>query len=187
MSFWSGWRGGCARPIAWIEDRRENLTASFHSRDQRYMVRGAFDADGKLLALEADIVCNVGAYSCYPVTCGVEPLMAMAEFPGPYDIREYKVRSRGVTTNTCPMAPYRGVSRPAITLSMERLMECAAERLGLDPVEIRRRNLVPSLPLQDRRPASVFDEGSYRAVARARRQRRSTSPAFRERAGGAAR
>ena len=109
--------------LAWIEDRRENLTASFHSRDQRHTVRGAFAADGKLLALHADIRCNVGAYSCYPVTCGVEPLMAMAEFPGPYDVREYKVHSRGVTTNTCPMAPYRGVSRPAITLSMERLMD----------------------------------------------------------------
>jgi aerobic carbon-monoxide dehydrogenase large subunit len=147
--------------IAWIEDRRENLTASFHSRDQRHLVRGAFDAEGKLLALEADIRCNVGAYSCYPVTCGVEPLMAMAEFTGPYDIREYKVRSRAVTTNTCPMAPYRGVSRPAITLSMERLMDCAAERLGLDAIEIRRRNLVSVFPYKTV-TGPVFDEGSYR-------------------------
>ena len=154
--------------LAWIEDRRENLTASFHSRDQRHIVRGAFAADGRLLAVEADIRCNVGAYSCYPVTCGVEPLMAMAEFPGPYDVREYKVRSRGVTTNTCPMAPYRGVSRPAITLSMERLMDCAAARLGIDPVEIRRRNLVAAFPYKTV-TGLTYDEGSYRAVARPRR------------------
>ncbi len=147
--------------LAWIEDRRENLTASFHSRDQRHIVRGAFAADGRLLAVEADIRCNVGAYSCYPVTCGVEPLMAMAEFPGPYDVREYKVRSRGVTTNTCPMAPYRGVSRPAITLSMERLMDCAAARLGIDPVEIRRRNLVTAFPYKTV-TGLTYDEGSYR-------------------------
>ncbi len=147
--------------LAWVEDRLENLTASFHSRDQRHLVRGAFSADGRLVALEADIRCNVGAYSCYPVTCGVEPLMAMAEFPGPYDVREYKVRSRGVATNTCPMAPYRGVSRPAITLSMERLMDTAAVRLGIDPIEIRRRNLVTAFPYKTV-TGLTYDEGSYR-------------------------
>jgi carbon-monoxide dehydrogenase large subunit len=147
--------------LAWVEDRRENLTASFHSRDQRHLVRGAFAADGRLLAVEADIRCNVGAYSCYPVTCGVEPLMAMAEFPGPYDVQEYRVRSRGVTTNTCPMAPYRGVSRPAITFSMERLMDCAAVRLGIDPIEIRRLNLVSAFPFRTV-TGLTYDEGSYR-------------------------
>jgi carbon-monoxide dehydrogenase large subunit len=156
---WAARRFG--RAVAWIEDRLENLTAAFHSRDQRHHVRGAFAADGRLLAVEADIRCNVGAYSCYPVTCGVEPLMAMAEFPGPYDVREYKVRSRGVTTNTCPMAPYRGVSRPAITLSMERLMDIAAGRLGIDPVEIRRRNLVATFPYKTA-TGITYDEGSYR-------------------------
>ena len=148
--------------FAWIEDRRENLIASFHSRDQHHRVRGAFDGEGRLMAVEADILCNVGAYSCYPVTCGVEPLMAMAEFTGPYDVGEYKVRSRGVTTNTCPMAPYRGVSRPAITLSMERLMDRAAERLQIDPLDIRRKNLVARFPYRSV-TGIVYDEGSYRA------------------------
>ncbi len=156
---WAAQRFG--RPVAWVEDRLENLTASFHSRDQRHHVRGAFAADGRLLAVEADIRCNVGAYSCYPVTCGVEPLMAMAEFPGPYDFRQYKVRARGIATNTCPMAPYRGVSRPAITLSMERLMDIAATRLGIDPVEIRRRNLVAEFPYKTA-TGITYDEGSYR-------------------------
>ncbi|MDP6588610.1 MAG: xanthine dehydrogenase family protein molybdopterin-binding subunit [Alphaproteobacteria bacterium] len=153
--------GKLRRPVRWIEDRRENLMASFHSRDQHYTVRGAFDAEGKLDAIDADLSCNVGAYSCYPVTCGVEPLMAMAEFPGPYDFQEYGVRARGVATNTCPMAPYRGVSRPVITLAMERLMDLAAERFGVEPVEIRRRNLIDSFPYRTA-TGLEYDEGSYR-------------------------
>ena len=87
--------------------------------------------------------------------------MAMAELPGPYDFQAYAVRARGITTNTCPMAPYRGVCRPAITLAMERLMDCAAARFGLDPVEIRRRNLVQSFPYRTA-TGLTYDEGSYR-------------------------
>ena len=146
---------------AWIEDRRENLIASSHGRDQHHRVRGAFDRDGRLLALEGDARCNVGAYSCYPVTCGVEPLMALAELPGPYDVQQYAIRARGVTTNTCMMAPYRGVSRPVITLVMERLMDCAAAELGIDPVELRRRNLIGTFPYRSV-TGLEFDEGSYR-------------------------
>ncbi len=148
------------RDVAWIEDRRENFAASAHGRDQAFSLRGAFSKDGRLLGLEADLRSNVGAFSCYPVTCGVEPLMAFAELPGPYDLAEYCVRSRGVTTNTCMMAPYRGVSRPMLTFSMERLMEVAARRLGIDSVEIRRRNLINAFP--HRSPTGlVHDEGSY--------------------------
>ena len=167
------------KSVAWIEDRRENLTAAFHGRDHHYRLRGAFDGDGRLLAIDVDLRCNVGAYSCYPVTCGVEPLMAMAEFPGPYDLREYRVRARGVTTNTCPMAPYRGVSRPVITLAMERLMDCAARRLQLDAVEIRRRNLITVFPYTSV-TGLVYDEGSYRAALE-RAAEAIDVPAFRER------
>jgi carbon-monoxide dehydrogenase large subunit len=147
--------------IAWTEDRRENLVASFHSRDQYIRLQGAFDADAKIVALAADVTANVGAYSCYPTTCAVEPLMAMAELPGPYDVRAYACVARGVLTNTCPMAPYRGVSRPAITMALERLMDRAAEQFGLDPVEIRRRNLIDKFPYTSA-TGLVFDEGTYR-------------------------
>ena len=146
--------------IAWVEDRRENLIAGFHSRDQVYRVRAGFDADARLVALEGDLRCDIGAYSCYPVTCGVEVLMAMGELPGPYVLTAYKVRSRGVVTNTCPMAPYRGVSRPVMTFAIERLMDTAAARLGVSPVEIRRRNLVKDFPY--RTVTGVpFDAGTY--------------------------
>jgi len=146
--------------VAWAEDRRENLVACFHARDQRVSLEAAFDKDARLTALSADIVANVGAYSCYPTTCGVEPLMAMAEMPGPYDVREYACVSRGVVTNTCPMAPYRGVSRPVITFTIERLMDKAAAAFGIDPVEIRRRNLVKTFPYTSA-TGLVFDEATY--------------------------
>ncbi len=146
--------------VAWTEDRRENLISCFHSRDQYITLEGAFDAGARLLALDADILANIGAYSCYPTTCGVEPLMAMAEMPGPYDVREYACRARGVATNTCPMAPYRGVSRPVITLAIERLMDRTAAEFGIDAVEIRRRNLIKTFPYVSA-TGLAFDEASY--------------------------
>jgi carbon-monoxide dehydrogenase large subunit len=146
--------------VAWTEDRRENLIAGFHSRDQYVTLEGAFDANAKLIALRADVVANIGAYSCFPTTCGVEPLMAMAEMPGPYDFRHYECRARGVLTNTCTMAPYRGVSRPVITFALERLMDKAASAFGIGPVDIRRRNLIDKFPYTSA-IGLVYDEASY--------------------------
>ena len=146
--------------VAWTEDRRENLIGGFHSRDQHVELEGAFDEHGKLIALTADIAANVGAYSCFPTTCGVEPLMAMAELPGPYDVRAYACVARGVATHTCTMAPYRGVSRPVITLAIERLMDKAAAAFAIGPDEIRRRNLIKTFPYTSA-TGLVFDEGSY--------------------------
>ncbi len=146
--------------VMWSEDRRENLIACFHSRDQHVTLEGAFDSGGRLVALSADVLANIGAYSCFPTTCGVEPLMAMAEMPGPYDVREYACVARGVVTNTCPMAPYRGVSRPVITFTLERLMDKAAAEFGLDPIEMRRRNLIQKFPYTSA-TGLVFDEASY--------------------------
>jgi aerobic carbon-monoxide dehydrogenase large subunit len=164
VAVWAARRFACT--VAWIEDRLENLTASFHARDQRLHLRGAFDAEGRLLAIDADILCNVGAYSNFPATCGVEPLMALADMPGPYRVREYRARARAVASNTCPMAPYRGVSRPVITAAMERLMDCAAARLGLDALEIRRRNLIAEFP-HTSVTGVVHDPGSYREAMEA--------------------
>src|SRR4029078_4107126 len=103
------------------------------SRDQYVTLEGAFDKNAKLVALKADIISNIGAYSCFPTTCAVEPLMASAEMPGAYDVQQYQCLARGVITNTCTMAPYRGVSRPVITFTLERVMEQAARDSGLAP------------------------------------------------------
>ncbi len=147
--------------VAWTEDRRENLIAGYHSRDQHIMLEGAFDKDARLLALNADIISNIGAYSCFPTTCGVEPLMAMAEMPGPYDVQQYQCLARGVITNTCTMAPYRGVSRPVITFTLERLMDKAARAFALDPVDIRRRNLIDKFPYRSAMGLE-YDEATYK-------------------------
>ena len=149
--------------VKWVEDRREGLTSGFQAREQHYRVRGAFAADGELLGLDADIWCDVGAYSCYPVTCGVEVLMAANELPGPYRIRSYRAHSRGVTTNKTPIAPYRGVSRPQTVLVMERLMDEAGRVTGLGSAQIRDRNLVDASEFPYRNlMGATYDRGTYR-------------------------
>lgn len=149
------------RDVAWIETREENFQAAWHSREQVYDVQGAFRSNGELVAVRGDLICDVGAYCCYPVTWAVEPLMALAELTGPYKVAEYDVRSRGITTNKCPIAPYRGVSRPMQVLAMERLLDVAAEELGLDAVSIRDVNLVSEFP--HRAPTGlILDLASHR-------------------------
>jgi carbon-monoxide dehydrogenase large subunit len=130
------------RPVKWIEDRKDALTASFLAREQRYDARAAFDRDGHILALDADIVCDMGAYSCYPFTAGIEPLMASGEMPGVYRVPAYRVRGRAVTTNK------------------ERLFERAARELAMDPVEIRRRNVITDFPYRGINNIT-YDAGSY--------------------------
>ncbi|MFE7119282.1 xanthine dehydrogenase family protein molybdopterin-binding subunit [Streptomyces sp. NPDC057654] len=149
------------RPVKWTEDRKDALTASFLAREQHYDARAAFDADGRILGLDADIVCDMGAYSCYPFTAGIEPLMASAEMPGVYKVPAYRVRARAITTNKAPSAPYRGVSRPQYVMVMERLFERAARELGIDAVELRRRNLITEFPYTGVNNIT-YDPGSYR-------------------------
>ncbi|HYM58903.1 MAG TPA: xanthine dehydrogenase family protein molybdopterin-binding subunit [Solirubrobacteraceae bacterium] len=149
-------------PVKWVEDRQESLVAGFQGHEQRFHVRAGFDGEGRLLGVAADILCDVGAYSTHPFTCGVEPLMAATELLGPYAVRHYRARARAVATNKSPMAPYRGVSRPQMVLAMERLLQKAALRLDVDPVEIRRRNLIPPEAFPWTGPAGlVIDRGSY--------------------------
>src|SRR5205823_6401255 len=151
------------RAVAWVEDRGENLTASFHGHQQRYEVRAAFGDDGRILGLSADIDCDVGAYSAYPFTCAVEPLMAVSELPGVYKVPAYRARGRAIATNKAPTAPYRGVSRPQIVLVMERLMEKAARALHTDPLRLRRLNMIgPGEFPYTGVNGITYDEGSYR-------------------------
>ena len=149
-------------PVKWVEDRVESLLAGFQGHEQRFNVRAGFDAEGTMLAVDADIVADVGAYSTHPFTCGVEPLMAATEMLGPYRVGHYRCRTRAVATNKAPMAPYRGVARPQMVLAMERLLQKAAIELDLEVDEIRLRNLVPpgAFPHISATGLSI-DEGSY--------------------------
>lgn len=148
--------------VRWNEDRQENLIAAFHGREQEYRIRAGFESDGRIVALEADILCNIGAYSAYPFSCAVEPLMAATELPGVYKVGRYAARARGFATNKTPTAPYRGVSRPQIVLVMERLMDKAARRLGIDRIEIRRRNTIRADEFPYTGPNGItYEPGSY--------------------------
>jgi carbon-monoxide dehydrogenase large subunit len=130
------------RPVKWVEQRREGLLASAHARDHHYAVRAGFDGDGRVLAMDVQITCNAGAYSIYPWTAGIEALMAGGLLAGPYKLEHYRAEVVAVATNTVPAGPYRGVARPATTFVMERVLDLGARALGLDPVAIRRINLV---------------------------------------------
>ena len=130
------------RPVKWVEQRREGFLASAHARDHHYAVRAGFDAGGRLLAMDVRATCNAGAYSVYPWTAGLEALMAGGLLAGPYKLAHYRCEVAAVATNTTPAGPYRGVARPATTFVMERVLDLGARELGLDPVEIRRINLI---------------------------------------------
>jgi carbon-monoxide dehydrogenase large subunit len=151
------------KPVRWVEDRQENLTASFHGHEQRYTITAAFGIDGTIRGLDAEIECDTGAYSAFPFTCAVEPLMAATELPGIYKVPAYRARARAIASAKPPTAPYRGVSRPQLVLVMERLMEKAAERLGLDPLDVRRRNMISKADFPYTGVNGItYDEGSYR-------------------------
>src|SRR5207245_2076592 len=110
-------------PLKWVEDRTEHLLAATHAREHRYVLTAGFSADGTLLGWQADVTCNVGAYSVYPWTAGIEPLMAGGLLTGPYRLEHYQCEVRGVATNTAPSGPYRGVARPATVFAMEALLD----------------------------------------------------------------
>jgi carbon-monoxide dehydrogenase large subunit len=128
------------RPVQWIEDRREHLMAANHSRQQYHDVEIGFDRDGRIVALVDRFVADLGAYIR---THGlVVPELTMALLPGPYRVPNYTCQAQCVLTNKTPTGTYRGPGRFEGTFVRERLMDIAAARLGLDPVELRRRNFV---------------------------------------------
>ena len=150
------------RPVGWVETRSEHMATALHARDHHYTVRAGFDADGTLEAVDAVLHANVGAYSSPPWTAGIEPLMAGGLLTGPYKLAHYRCEVLGVATNTTPTGPYRGVARPATVFVMERLLDDAARALGLDPIDIRRRNLVAPDDLPYTAPTRlVHDSRTY--------------------------
>ncbi len=129
------------RPIKWIEDRREHLMAIGHSREAEADIEMGFAADGTLLALSTEMFCNIGAYMR---PNGTTPVRNAAQFiTGPYKCDNFKVRSHAVATNKTPSGTYRGPGRYESCFFFERMMDKAAAKLGIDRLEIRRRNLIP--------------------------------------------
>jgi aerobic carbon-monoxide dehydrogenase large subunit len=153
------------RPIKWIEDRREHLIAANHSREQHHRIRAAVDAQGRLLAIDDSFLHDQGAYMrTHAVTV---PDLAAAMLPGPYRVPAYRARADVRLTNKTPCGTYRAPGRFESTFVRERLMDAIAAKLRLDPVEIRRRNLIGVAEMPYRRPFDtlgtevVLDSGDY--------------------------
>lgn len=130
------------RPVKFISDRLEDLSATSQAFDELIEAELAVTQDGLLIGLRADVIGDVGAYSIYPWTAALETVQVVSFLPGPYRMEHYRGRIRGVLTPKPPTGPYRGVGRPSSTFAMERLIEMAARKLGMDPVAFRRKNLV---------------------------------------------
>jgi aerobic carbon-monoxide dehydrogenase large subunit len=135
------------RPVKWTSDRLEDLAANSQAFDEIIDAELALDGDGRITGLRADVIGDVGAYSIYPWTAALEPVQVVSFLPGPYRVPHYRGRTQAVATAKAPTGPYRGVGRPVSTFVMERLMDMAAAKIGIDPMEIRRRNLVAAAEL----------------------------------------
>ena len=127
------------RPVKWIEDRREHLQSSCHSRDQIHDIDIGFDADGRILAFRDAFIMDCGAWN--PVGVGI-PYNTASHMCGPYQVPAAAISARVVATNKVPNAPYRGAGRPEAAQVMERMMDLIARALSIEPAEVRRRNMV---------------------------------------------
>ncbi|HME92782.1 MAG TPA: xanthine dehydrogenase family protein molybdopterin-binding subunit [Methylomirabilota bacterium] len=150
------------RPVKWLETRRENLAAAPHARQQRVEVEAGADAAGTLLALRARVFADAGAYHIYPLTGALEPLGTASILPGPYRTPAYEFELAAFATNKPPIGAYRGVGMTMAAFVMERTLDLLADRMGLDPAEIRRRNLIPreAYPFTSA-TGFVYDSGDY--------------------------
>jgi len=147
------------RPVRWVEDRREAMSAGIRGRGQWQSTRLAADGDGRLLSYELTVLADVGAY---PHTGTQVPMTTASMAPGPYRIPRVSATARCVLTNQPPTTPYRGAGRPEATYAIERSMDLLARRLGLDPAEVRRRNLLQpdDLP-HETATGRTYDSGNY--------------------------
>ncbi|MBV1699430.1 MAG: xanthine dehydrogenase family protein molybdopterin-binding subunit [Hyphomicrobiales bacterium] len=133
-------RLGC--PVKWTSDRLEDLATSSQAFDEIVDAELALDRDARIVGVRADVIGDVGAYSIYPWTAALEPVQVVSFLPGPYRVPNYRGRVQAVATAKAPTGPYRGVGRPISTFVMERLVDMAAARIGIDARDIRLRNLV---------------------------------------------
>ena len=130
------------RPVKWIEDRREHLSASLHAKHQIVEAELALTEGGTILGFRGRFLSDAGGYSTYPWSSSFEVSHAAFSIPGPYKISAFQVETKAVATNKAPIGAYRGVGMPVAVLTMERLIDMAAERLGIDPAELRLRNMI---------------------------------------------
>ena len=153
------------RPVKWIESRREHMSGAAHARHQVHAISLAARRDGTILAVRDRIWLDLGAYNVWGV---VLPYNTVAHLIGPHRIKNMRVDVQAVVTNKTPNAPYRGAGRPETVFAMDRIVDCLARELRMDPAEIRRRNYIRpdelpydfGMPYRDGNPL-VYDTGDF--------------------------
>ena len=158
------------RPVKWIEDRLEHMLSAVHAREQVHEIELGLDGDGRIVAMRDHVLVDTGAYNPLGL---VIPYNTIAHLMGPYRVPSFEATAEGVITTKTPTAPYRGAGRPEAVFAVERSLDLAARRLGLDPVALRLRNLVrpdemafgAGILYRDGEPL-VLDGGDYPAVLR---------------------
>jgi len=147
------------RPVRWVETRTENLTNMTQGRDHVHDVELGLTSDGRFCWLRTKVTADVGAY---PGIGALLPFFTMTMASGPYRIPVVDFESVSVITNKAPVFPLRGAGRPEATVSLERIVDLAAAELGMDPVELRRRNLLTSAEFPLSTPTGAnMDSGDY--------------------------
>jgi len=131
------------RPVKFVADRLESFVTDIHARDHRVTGKIGVKKDGTITAWEIDDLTGIGPYSVYPRTSGIEANQVVNLTGGPYTCQNYRARARVVFQNKNVMCQYRAVGHPIATAVTEGLVDIAAMRIGMDPLEIRRRNLIP--------------------------------------------
>jgi carbon-monoxide dehydrogenase large subunit len=155
------------RPVKWTEDRREHMMGSAHARGQVHDIEIAARRDGTLLAVRDRIWVDLGAYNSWGI---VLPYNTVAHLLGPHRVASLDVECLGVVTTKTPNAPYRGAGRPEAVFAMDRIVDCLARELAMDPAELRRRNFLSAadlpyelqIPYRDGNPL-VYDSGDFKA------------------------
>ena len=149
-------------PVRWIEDRREQLAGGANCREHHYEITAYADGEGRLLALDAECTVDAGAYSLYPFSSCLEAAQVASILPGPYRMEQYRCRTWSAATNKPGILPYRGVARAGVCYAMELIMDAVAIEVGVEPYEVRLRNLVPpeAMPF-DNITGKHFDSGDY--------------------------
>jgi carbon-monoxide dehydrogenase large subunit len=153
------------RPVKWIESRREHMSGAAHARHQVHAISLAATRDGSILAVRDRIWLDLGAYNVWGV---VLPYNTVAHLIGPHRIKHMRVDVQAVVTNKTPNAPYRGAGRPETVFAMDRIVDCLARELRMDPAELRRRNYIRpdelpydfGMPYRDGNPL-VYDTGDF--------------------------
>ncbi len=149
------------RPVKYTQTRSENVLMMYHGRAQEVDIDVGFDDDGSLLALKVDVYQDNGAYAD-PTGMGL-PALTTTMAAGCYKIPKVAVGWKNILTNATPVAAYRGAGRPEAAFYIERIVDMVADELGLDPVEIRRRNFIPEdeFPYATHSEIAVYDSGNF--------------------------